>query len=740
MNKGFALPTVMIASIVMLIVLLSGLVSASSVNSALRSQYQDKVLKEAAEAGVAMVNACLAQSYNQVTWTGKTLKPNTNCNGDTITGTNAPSLYLVDTPTLKTTFEVPPLAVEDNGQRANVKGILVLTRSSGAERERREDTSSALIGNQNSFSNVAFGYYNLSDAADGGVQLAVILSTGEVKTLGRNTNGRLGNGNTSDYRVPQTFILPVGERGIAAFSNFLSIGRQFSVVTASGKVFSSGTNDFGQLGNTASGTATPRSTPVQFNLPAGNARFAAMSNYATYVMTDQNRVYAAGYCGPYGLLGNNNTSCGSQATPVLVQLPTPVDANTQPALSSTSTQADNIAVDRFNVYVRMVGGAVYGWGINDGGQLGVGDLATKPIPVRIGAFGNAGQPQIKKLGFDGETLFMLDNQNALWTAGKNTFGIMAGAAGEIRHSTGLCLDNYTGSTSPGNRQAVYTCNRGAAQKYQWHSDGTIRVQGGNCLDNLGGVNANGNPIGIWPCNGSIMQQWVMDNNGSIRNPNYNRCIDNPNNSTTPGTYLQLFDCNGSPAQQWSLTGTWTPEQVQLPASANGVTRFSTDQWSLILVDGNGEAWGAGANEMGQLGNGTTRYYSPAPTKVVGLPAGKKVVDVYTSKYEGLNAGTANTYFILEDGTVWGTGANSYGQLGYGSTSGFRTTPIQMNLPTGTIAKSVQTAGGTTVVLTTNGTVFTVGNNSHGQLGDGTTTNSSTPKANEYTNQRTTVSY
>ncbi|MNR30548.1 Regulator of chromosome condensation (RCC1) repeat protein [compost metagenome] len=49
------------------------------------------------------------------------------------------------------------------------------------------------------------------------------------------------------------------------------------------------------------------------------------------------------------------------------------------------------------------------------------------------------------------------------------------------------------------------------------------------------------------------------------------------------------------------------------------------------------------------------------------------------------------------------------------------------------AQQVQSGFGTTVILTTNGKVYTVGNNSNGQLGDGTTTNSSTPKANRYTN-------
>jgi alpha-tubulin suppressor-like RCC1 family protein len=49
------------------------------------------------------------------------------------------------------------------------------------------------------------------------------------------------------------------------------------------------------------------------------------------------------------------------------------------------------------------------------------------------------------------------------------------------------------------------------------------------------------------------------------------------------------------------------------------------------------------------------------------------------------------------------------------------------------AKDVVSGYGTTVVLTEDGKVYTVGNNGNGQLGDGTTTNSSTPKANRYTN-------
>ena len=65
--------------------------------------------------------------------------------------------------------------------------------------------------------------------------------------------------------------------------------------------------------------------------------------------------------------------------------------------------------------------------------------------------------------------------------------------------------------------------------------------------------------------------------------------------------------------------------------------------------------------------------------------------------------------------------------------GYYATPQNMILPAGVKAKSVQSGLGTTVVLSTTGQIYTVGNNSNGQLGDGTTINSATPAARPYVN-------
>jgi hypothetical protein len=101
---------------------------------------------------------------------------------------------------------------------------------------------------------------------------------------------------------------------------------------------------------------------------------------------------------------------------------------------------------------------------------------------------------------------------------------------------------------------------------------------------------------------------------------------------------------------------------------------------------------------------------------------------------------ANTYVVLDNGSVYGSGSNYFGQMGNGTTGTTVATPVRMTLPAGVVAQSVQTGFGTTVILTNEGRIFTVGNNGNGQLGDGTTTNSSIPSARQYVNQRPLVLY
>jgi len=86
-------------------------------------------------------------------------------------------------------------------------------------------------------------------------------------------------------------------------------------------------------------------------------------------------------------------------------------------------------------------------------------------------------------------------------------------------------------------------------------------------------------------------------------------------------------------------------------------------------------------------------------------------------------------FLLSDGTVKSVGWNDYGQLGDGSTTN-RSTPVAVYGVSGWGSDCTAIACGEnhSLFLLSDGTVKSVGNNGSGQLGDHTTTNRSHPVA------------
>ncbi|MHC4717972.1 MAG: RCC1 domain-containing protein, partial [Planctomycetota bacterium] len=136
----------------------------------------------------------------------------------------------------------------------------------------------------------------------------------------------------------------------------------------------------------------------------------------------------------------------------------------------------------------------------------------------------------------------------------------------------------------------------------------------------------------------------------------------------------------------------------------------------------GEVWAWGDNWKGQLGDGTEAY-SLTPVQVVG-PDGIG----YLTGVTDADAGAFQTFACRDDGTVWAWGWNDYGQLGDGTLAS-SDRPLQVVGPGGegylTGATAVA-AGGWHTVAVKSGTVWAWGDNSHGQLGDGTETDSPTP--------------
>ena len=109
--------------------------------------------------------------------------------------------------------------------------------------------------------------------------------------------------------------------------------------------------------------------------------------------------------------------------------------------------------------------------------------------------------------------------------------------------------------------------------------------------------------------------------------------------------------------------------------------------------------------------------------VESFPLKVTVNQVYAGGYHEDSSSAPSTLFLLlEDGSVWGVGDNRYGQLGNGPSSSSTVTTFTRVMEAAdkplTNAKEVTGSWKFTAVLKNDGTVYTFGNNTYGQLGRG----------------------
>jgi len=155
-----------------------------------------------------------------------------------------------------------------------------------------------------------------------------------------------------------------------------------------------------------------------------------------------------------------------------------------------------------------------------------------------------------------------------------------------------------------------------------------------------------------------------------------------------------------------------PAQAAGPAVTVSDLAVGTFHSCAVLSDGTVRCWGS--NGQGQLGDGTTTD-SPTPVSVVGITTARHIA-----------AGNAHTCAILADTTVRCWGRNVGGQLGNGTTTD-SSLPVTVTGLGGVDVISLGDLHSCALSLTS-GEVRCWGDNSSGQLGDGTTTSRSTPVA------------
>jgi len=340
-------------------------------------------------------------------------------------------------------------------------------------------------------------------------------------------------------------------------------------------------------------------------------------------------------------------------------------------------------------------GDIYMWGLNTNGQLGVGDTTPRSSPTIV-----AGSQKFQNLMAirGGSSVAAMTPAGTLYTWGLNTNGELGVGdttprssptivAGSQKFNQVVSSQNTTGQTC-----VVGLNQSGAAYAWGYNAHGELGVNDTTPRSSptlvVGGqtfVQVASDPAGAFyglTAAGAVYS-WGRNDNG------------------------QLGD------------GTVTNRSSPVLVIGGYVFRklFSGPYGSMLGLTTSNDLYAWGFNTHGQLGVGDFVPRS-SPTLVIG---GHKWSDISAGDYSG---GVPNSFGITTDGVAYGWGENNNGELGINSSA--VNWPDPQPVAGGLTMAKVLSWGSFTTFVDVQGNVYGAGQNSSGVLGDGTTTNRSSP--------------
>lgn len=508
-----------------------------------------------------------------------------------------------------------------------------------------------------------------NEVAAGSAHSCALTGNGKVLCWGVNGAGQLGDGTTMPRRspVPVAGLSGLSVTAVAAGANHTC------ALIADGSVRCWGYNNYGQLGD---GSTASRSSPVAVVGLAGLTvtALAVGESHSCAVISDGS-LRCWGW-NAWGQLGDGGTA--SQNFPVLVALP---------GLTVTA-----VAAGYGHSCALLNNGGLRCWGMNHAGQLGDGSNSHSLAPVVVS-------------GLSGLTA------TSLATRASHTCAAFSDGSARCwgRNDTGQLGD---GSTSNRNAPVVVAGLSGMAALAlsvgELHScarlsGGALRCWGDNWYGQLG----DGTTMRRLTAVASIDQVGQIVTSMSAGKQHV--C------ARLGDATLRCWGDNGL-----GQVGDGTVAQRERPVvvgalSGLGVTSVAAGFWHSCATFANAGPHCWGNNRDAQLGDGSTTH-RVLPTPVNGL-AGVNVTAVAGSE--------SHTCALVADGSVRCWGQNNRGQLGDGSTTN-RTTPVMVTGLAGLVATAVAVGSGHSCARISDGTLRCWGQNLYGQVGDGTTTDRSTP--------------
>ena len=326
------------------------------------------------------------------------------------------------------------------------------------------------------------------------------------------------------------------------------------------------------------------------------------------------------------------------------------------------------------------------WGRNAVGALGDNSITHRSSPVQSIASGT----NWKQVAGGGSHTAAIKTDGTLWSWGYNLLGQLGDNTVVQKSSP---VQTISGGTNW--KSVASGANHTAAIK----TDGTLWTWGQNTFGQLGDntVVQKSSPVQTI----SAGTNWKSVASGA----NHTAAIKTDGTLWTWGR--NIFGALGD------NTVVDKSSPVQTVAAGTNWKLVAGGYYHTAAIKTDGTLWTWGYNSSGQLGDNTvTPKSSPVQTVAGG------------TNWQQVAGGYYHTAAIKTDGTLWTWGHNANGQLG-DNTVAIKSSPVQ-TVAGGTNWQLVAGGGYHTAAIKTDGTLWTWGQNTYGQLGDNSITHRSSP--------------
>jgi len=547
---------------------------------------------------------------------------------------------------------------------------------------------------------------------------AVLKEDGTVWISGRNDVGICAQGDTINRTTPVQVKIDAN----TYLTNVIKISAMRSMVmalTKDGEVYTWGYNDTGVLGlgDTTTRTYATRVKGVDGNGYLENIMDISIGHTTSIAVDKKGNVYGWGNGADYELMENSTTY-------------TPVKLKSMTDVICASVGYGEVSAIKSN-------GETWTWGYNGYGAMGYGKEENKSTERCI-------SNEINEINLKGYSGYILKEDGTIWSSGLNNYGQL-GLGDTTNRTTFTQIKD-----KEGNAYKAKTIKAGVRSLQFIGEDGKVYVTGYNGYGQVGDktttsavypkvmVNADGTEVtdaiaiapgtcyvDSAPRNHAILRKdgsiWIIGQNsygqfgnGTTTNANYftqtgeTEVLLNKRNE-----YIKIGEKLDIDVLSESSFKVFIPDKT----NQSDWTWTSSNE-DVATVDNQGIVTGTG------IGYTTiTGYNSKTATKA------KAIINVYRNKDGAITkpqieVGPDYSVILKEDGTVWTTGRNNYGQLGNGTTTNSNK-PVQVKIDENTYLTNIRKISATdtcVVALATNGEVYAWGRNNYRQLGQGDTTN------------------